>query len=105
MAETAIPFQPQLASNGTGPITKELLKWKTNGGEGPTPFGGSSGPEAANALLGRVEGLARCLEWAFRDADSNSNSDFETLRSEYKAQAFGGIGDLICLARILISED
>lgn len=95
-----------------GPITAGLLKWTCNGPSGPTPFGGSSGADAASMILLKAHALTACLSAAFSDSATIDRyrggedcSEFDTMIDSTKSLALDAIGDLIMLAKVLVDEE
>ena len=97
----ARPTQP--TKRPPGPITAGLLEWRSDGAC-PTPFGGSSGSDAASLILLKANALTQCLASAFSAAHEHRESEFSNLVDSYKALALEGIGDLIMLAKVLVDE-
>lgn len=88
-----------------GPIANGLLGWRPHGIDGETPFGGTSGPDAASGVLLRAYALTQCLAVAFADEDKGDHNDFGNLKGTCKSLALEGIGNLILLAKALVDDD
>jgi hypothetical protein len=105
MAVSQLHAAPHSENTRPGPITAGLLKWQSNGPNGPRPFGGANGPDAASAILLKTAALTSCLSASFSDSHANHQSEFAALVDDQKSLAMSAIGDLILLAKVLTDEE
>jgi hypothetical protein len=98
--DTAACCQAELPE---GAVTKAILNWKPNR-VGPTPFGGTNGPDAASLMLLKAHAMIECMAAAHGSASENPDCDFALLVDSYKELALEGIGDLVLFAKLLVDE-
>ena len=91
----------------TETLTQGVINWRMDGAAGPTPFGGSSGADAASGILARAYALTTCLSAAYHTADllpADEPGEINCVSDLLKGLALEGVGDLIMLAKLLVDE-
>lgn len=85
-------------------LARALMNWR-HGASGPVPFNGSTGADAAEAVIWRAETMARCLAAGFSGERVEDQSELGCMREDYIRGALDGVADLLALSQLLMRAD